>query len=175
MTFFARPAPDRDAAALRSVRQALNTPVVAISELPIGPASAAIAVHDDAHEGSPHLTLAVRSERTRGVIFFGAREAAASAGPSPASDAVLSLAEGMGFLFDESWVDAAAQASASDAERVWEAFATGAHPSAPPPSVWGPERLLTKFRRALPWNPAQPGRSNDGSAAMAAADEPRGR
>jgi hypothetical protein len=178
MIFSARPGPDHDAMLLRSVRQSLNTPVVVISELPVGPASAAIAIHDDAQAGPAHLTLAVRSERTRGVVFFGTREAAESTGPSHAAEAILSLAEGMGFLFDEDWVEAEVSAAGSDAERVWGAFASGAHSSPSPrmpttatmrPARSSPEGLLTKFRRALPWNSQPLGRSIQGSAPLAAA------
>jgi hypothetical protein len=151
MLFSARSAPDRDALLLRSVRQALNTPVVAISELPVGPATAAIAVHDGAEQGCPHWTLAVRSERTRGVVFFAVQQETESTG-SYTAEAVLSLAEGMGFLFEEAWVVAEASGASKEAERVWEAFASGAAPSALRPGQSGPQRLLSKFRRALPWN-----------------------
>jgi hypothetical protein len=186
MIFSARPAPDRDAVVLRLVRQSLNTPVVAISDLPVGPASAAIAVHGDAQKGFPHWTLAVRSERTRGVVFFGAREAEPPTGSAYVSDAMLSLAEGMGFLFDEDWVNAEASSAGDTAERVWEGFASGAHSSSlrpmPATSFTGavtlrsapcdPERLLTKFRRGLPWSTQPAGRFDQSSADLAEA-EPR--
>jgi hypothetical protein len=193
MIFSARSAPDRDAVVLRSVRQALNMPVVAISELPVGPASAAIAVHGDAREGGPHWTLAVRSERTRGVVFYVAQEAEPPTGSIQASGALLSLAEGMGFLFDEDWVDAEASETQNAAQRVWEAFASGAHSSALRPtrttSFTGaasqrsapcePESLLTKFLRALPWNTQAAKQATvsaeerfDPSAAELAASEP---
>jgi hypothetical protein len=173
MLFSAQPAPDRDATVLRCVRQSINTPVVAISELPVGPATAAIALHDGAQAESVFLTLAVRNERTRGVVFFGSRQAAESDAASHSAEAVLFLAEGMGFLFDEAWLEA----ENSGAERIWKAFASAAQPNPSTPTrstetatQSGPEFLLTKFRRALPWNSQSLGRSGTDSAAWAAAE-----
>jgi hypothetical protein len=107
-------------------------------------------------------------------VFFTAREGAAIAGPAPAADAALSFAEGMGFLFDEDWVNAADPA----AERIWEEFASGAD-SSPLASHFsdaatasaqsaqsGPNLPLTKFRHALPRNPQQSARSESPSATV---------
>jgi hypothetical protein len=111
------------AAELRSVQRSLNTPVTAIAELPIGPASAAIAVHADSEGGAAHWTVAVRCERTREIVYFTARGPRAEPGePSVTADAALSLAEGMGFLFDEPMLQTAREAEYGDANRLWDEF-----------------------------------------------------
>ncbi len=105
---------------LRTVRRSLNTPVLAIAELPIGPATAALAAHVDSCDGLPRYTLAVRCERSREVVFFCVREEdLALSESSLAAEAALSLAEGMGFLFEEDSPSISAVAVAL----IWEEFA----------------------------------------------------
>src|SRR5262245_38682199 len=71
--FFARQdAPDPARSALRSLRPSMNRPVVVVEDLPAGPASAAIA-----SLGGPagsRVALAIRSERSGQVVFFGPDE-----------------------------------------------------------------------------------------------------
>jgi hypothetical protein len=110
------PAPGRRRE-LRSLRVSLNTPVVAIDDLPVGPAAAAVAVH--AAPGGPQLTLALRSVRTGQVVFYAPDEEW-QPGAAVALDAVLSFAEGLGFLFDEDALAAGGDARA--ATRRWEEF-----------------------------------------------------
>jgi hypothetical protein len=100
--FFPRSAPltlTRDE--IRGLRLSLNTPVVATEELPIGPARAAILVHEGGDAG-PQVTIGIRSLRAQRVALYAfegdLREASAFA---VAVDAALSFAESMGFLFDE--------------------------------------------------------------------------
>jgi hypothetical protein len=156
MNFSARSAPTRTAIELRSLRRSLNTPVLAIAELPVGPGSAAIAVHVDSCDGLPHHTLAVRCERSREVVFFSAREEFLGLSDSSlAADAALSLAEGMGFLFEEDSPPISAEAAAL----IWDEFVDSANPSAAADAV-RPTPLLTKFRRPPSWATA-------GSAAVA--------
>jgi hypothetical protein len=98
--FFTVREPPGAGAPLRALRPSLNTPVVAIRELPPGPANALLACHDEA--GGLRVTLAVRSTRSGEVVFYGPDdELSGSQGPDLALDAALSLAESMGFLFDD--------------------------------------------------------------------------
>jgi hypothetical protein len=159
MKFSARSAPARSAIELRSVRRSLNTPVLAIAQLPVGPATAAIAAHLDSGDGLPRYTLAVRCERSRGVVFFAMREEdLARSDSSFAAEAALSLAEGMGFLFEEESSPISGEAAAL----IWEEFVDAAAPSAAVADL-RPMPLLTKFRRPPSWFAA-------GSAAIIASE-----
>ena len=156
MNFSARSAPTRPAIELRSLRRSLNTPVLAIAELPVGPGSAAIAVHVDSRDGLPHYTLAVRCERSREVVFFSAREEVLGlSDPSLAAEAALSLAESMGFLFEEDLPPISGEAAAL----IWAELVDSADSSAAEAAVHATP-LLTKFRRPPSWATA-------GSAAVA--------
>jgi hypothetical protein len=159
MNFSTRSAPARPAIELRSLRRSLNTPVLAIAELPVGPGSAAIAAHVDSSDGLARYTLAVRSERSREVVFFSVREADLSLSESSlVAEAALSLAEGMGFLFEEELPPISREAAAL----IWEEFADSADPSAAAAAVRSTP-LLTKFRRPSSWAAA-------GSAAASASE-----
>ena len=85
---------------IRGLRLSLNTPVVATEEIPIGPARAAILVHEGTR--GPEVTIGIRSLRADRTALYGfegdLREASSFA---VALDAALSFAESMGFLFDE--------------------------------------------------------------------------
>jgi hypothetical protein len=152
MLFTARSAPETDATRLRSVRRALNSPVVAIAELPVGPAAAAIAIHADSLDGSI-VSLAVRCLRTDDVVFFGARDAADAA---ISGAGALSFAEGMGFVFDDEsesqataeavWCEFTAAAPAPVAGGAAPATGAGQEPAAAPVSGV----LLSKFRWSQP-------------------------
>lgn len=154
MIFSAQPAPDPGAGELSSVRRALNTPVVAIAEIPVGPASAAIAVQDDSRGGAPHVTVAVRCQRTAEVVFFTARDTASrDLRGAEAAEAALSLAESMGFLFDDDLVPSAGPEAARRAAEAWAEFTADVVPEPAKPvavaAVSG-SVPLTKFRGALP-------------------------
>ena len=150
MKFSAHSAPARSATELRSVRRSLNTPVLSIAQLPIGPASAAIAAHVDSGDGLPLYTLAVRCERSREVVFFTVREEdLARSESSLAAEAALSLAEGMGFLFEEDSHPVSGEVAAV----IWDEFVDAADPSASEVEVCSTP-LLTKFRRAASWSAA---------------------
>ena len=151
MIFSAHPAPNPAGGELASLRHGLNTPVVAISELSVGPASAAIAVQDDAHGGPLHVTVAVRCQRTAETVFFTARDEGAVPDASMAGETALSLAESMGFLFDEELVSAPAPDQGSGADEVWAEFIANAvlepvEPEAPPMAL-SSALPLSKFRR----------------------------
>jgi hypothetical protein len=165
MFFAAQRAPSSAAAELRQLRQSLNTPVVSIAQLPVGPASAAIAVHETSGEGGACFTVAVRCQETQNVAFFAASADADWDEPCLAGDAALSLAEGMGFLFDD-WIAMEDPAAREVANRLWGQFVDAAES---PAVVNGPSTSalsastetsasdtasglsLTKFRRDLPW------------------------
>jgi hypothetical protein len=145
MNFSARSAPARPAIELRSLRRSLNTPVLAIAELPVGPGSAVIAAHVDSSDGLLRYTLVVRCERNREVVFFSMREEDFNLSESSvAADAALSLAEGMGFLFEEDSPPISREAAAL----IWEEFVGSADPSA---AALRSAPLLTKFRRPPSW------------------------
>ena len=83
------------------MRLSLNAPVVAIDDLPVGAARAAIVLHEEAEKGL-RLTVVLRLVRTGQVLFFAPdRELAGASDSAPDLDAALSFAEAMGFLFDD--------------------------------------------------------------------------
>jgi hypothetical protein len=101
MYFSRQPLPERAATALRSLHFSLNTPVVAIENLAVGPARAAIAVQN-VGEGRSSLMIVVRSQRTGQLACFSHDEALESdASTQIGLDGALSFAESMGFLFDD--------------------------------------------------------------------------
>lgn len=81
---------------LHALYVSLNSPVVTVDRLPVGPASAAIAVHL-----VTGATLMIRSVRTGTVAFFHADPQAVGAHARLGPDAALAHAEALGFLFDE--------------------------------------------------------------------------
>jgi hypothetical protein len=113
------PGEERDTEGLRVLHFSLNTPIVAIEELPVGPARAGVALFA-APEGAMLLAIAVRSLRTGQTISYapdeeieGERDAAV------AVDAALSFAEGMGFLFDEDEIAARGDDGRREAIARW--------------------------------------------------------
>jgi hypothetical protein len=101
MYFSRQPVPERGVRELRSLRFSLNTPVVSIESLAVGPARAAIAIQDLA-DGRTTVQLVLRSQRTAQLACFSHDEPHESdASTQVALDGALSFAESMGFLFDE--------------------------------------------------------------------------
>jgi hypothetical protein len=101
MYFCRQPPPERGVGALRSLHVSLNTPIVAIEDLAVGPARAAIALEPE-RGGRSVLVLALRSARTGQLACFAPDEALDSeANAQVALDGALSFAESMGFLFDD--------------------------------------------------------------------------
>jgi hypothetical protein len=115
--FARQEAPEPARNALRSLRCSLNTPVVVVEDLPAGPATAAIAC-----VGGPagwRVSLAIRSERSGQVVFFGPDDELREwQGQELALDAALSFAESMGFLFEDDRV----RESPAEARRLWDAL-----------------------------------------------------
>jgi hypothetical protein len=136
---------------LRALRLSLNTPVVAIPELPVGPASAGIALRDGPRGQS--LCLAVRSVRTGQLVrFMPDEDWDESGGRRLGIDAALSFAEGMGFLFDE---DLMCSSEAGESERRWAELLVFEAPAASDEEAAGvPSPVLSKFRLRPPRLPA---------------------
>lgn len=126
---------------LREVRLSLNTPVVAIEELPVGPAAAGIALLAGPKGLRP--VVALRSVRTGRTAFFAPPDGFGERhGPELTVDAALSFAERMGFLFEDGPVDPA------EAVAAWGGFCEVVPDEEAPPVE--PDRprvpLLSKFR-----------------------------
>jgi len=120
---------------LHALYVSLNSPVVALDALPVGPAQAAIAVH-----GAAGTTLLIRSLRTGTVACFHAAGADARFGPI----AALSHAEQLGFLFDDEVGEGGLGVDRTDWPRwLVEVFSTGLEEPVDPAAV------LSKFRWAL--------------------------
>lgn len=145
---------------LVALRLSLNSPVVAIEQLPRGPATAGIALH--AGPGASRATLALRSVRSGQVAIFGPGEGAAELEhPEAGVDALLAFAERLGFLFDEDAI--AAGGDAREAARSWAELLAG---SPEEPDLPVPPPPLTKFRlraSARSAAPAPPERERSGS------------
>ena len=143
-------------AELRALRLSLNSPIVEVESLPVGPANAAIALHEAF--GSLRVTLALRSERGGKRVFY-AHEEPGETDFDRMIDAALSFAEGMGFLFDDDEVEARGEVGPREGARIWLGF-TGVEPLAPEderPATPAATRslepasgpTLTKFRRRI--------------------------
>lgn len=108
-------------ASLRNLHFSMNAPVVAIDELPVGPARAAIALL--AGDDVARVALAVRSLRAEQTVFFVSGDALdPRREPSEALEAGFSFAERMGFLFDEDEVESGGEADTESARERWHAF-----------------------------------------------------
>ena len=105
-------------AKLERLRLSLNTPVVALENLAVGPAAAGIAIHSG--QEALRLTVAVRSARSGQAVFFHPEGWGESELSDVAFDAALSFAEGMGFLFDEDLLEKGLDAT--QAARAWADF-----------------------------------------------------
>lgn len=120
MFFSAQSAPDPATTPLLLLRLSLNRPVLAVDELPSGPARAAIAIVGGPVQGR-RLVVAIRSMRTDQVVFFASEWLPHGAGDSARLlDAAVSYSESMGFLFDDD-LDPASEASRLWAEWVGKA------------------------------------------------------
>ncbi|MDJ0849185.1 MAG: hypothetical protein QNK04_12480 [Myxococcota bacterium] len=108
-----------EAAKLERLRLSLNSPVVAVESLPVGPAAAGIAVHRA--PGGARITIAVRSVRSGQLLFFHPDDTwSERESEGLALEAALSFAESMGFLFDEDPVERGADPA--EAATLWDDF-----------------------------------------------------
>jgi len=174
MYFCRQPPPERGSRGLRALHVSLNAPVVAIEDLPVGPARAAIALQD-LPEGGASLLLALRSQRTGQLACFAPDEPLTDATARIALDGALSFAESMGFLFDGDAIPELGAEGPREAADSWNEL-LGVElpepepepqpvPGEEPPVIWleeavappapeaadalapPPALLLTKFRR----------------------------
>jgi len=177
-------------AALRGLRLSRNTPLVDGGDLPVGPARAAIAVHEQPGAGL-QVTVGVRSQKSGEVALYECRDASVAGAPlAQLLDAALCFGESMGFVFDEDEIRPGDAESRALAEGLWEdlmgegvpalelteplpplagaadAAAESLGASVPPP---GPAVRLSKFRRA-----SDTGRVPLRTAPEGAGDEPSG-
>jgi hypothetical protein len=91
-------------ASLLGLRPALNTPVLSVDYLPVGPARAAIVVFAEEY-GGIGLALGIRSNEGGQVVVFRNQEPLDDMAPLPeVIEPALAVAERMGFLFDEDMV-----------------------------------------------------------------------
>ena len=104
----------------------MNAPVVAIEDLPVGPARAAVALSQGADATTVNATVAVRCVRTNQVAFFTAGgELLGLRSTSIAMEAALSFAESMGFLFDDEEVEIRGAGGPRMAAKIWRRFVQG--------------------------------------------------
>ncbi len=141
MFFSVKSAPDPATTQLQALRLSLNKPVLAIDELPLGPAMGVIAVvQGPAH--TRRLVVAIRSTRTDQAVFFWSdpisRESDDSAG---LLDTAVCFAESMGFLFDDDLEPAA------DAVGLWADWVAKA---ASPPRTASPQAERARSEAASP-------------------------
>ncbi len=95
-------------ASLLALRPALNTPVLNVKFLPVGPARAAIVVFAEEY-GGIGLAIGVRSnESGQVVVFRNQAPIDANVPVAAAIESALNNAERMGFLFDEDMVEVSA-------------------------------------------------------------------
>ncbi len=136
--FFPRSLPlALDDASLLGLRVALNTPVIAIQDLPNGPATAAIAVHLE-EGGERALTVALRALRTGETVLYTLDEDLSIEGAAQgAIDAALSFSEAMGFLFDDEMLETDTPANRRRAITRWREVVGEARPLAGVPAAAG--------------------------------------
>lgn len=140
MHFLLRSTPlELSADRLRGLRLSLNTPVVSIEELPVEPARAAIAIHDEI-DGRPNITVGVYSLRSGVPVLFSVEDGLQDLNAlANGIDAALSFGESMGFLFDEDELGSGvAEEARSRALQLWReliAPASGEPTAEPQPFV----------------------------------------
>ena len=119
---------------LVALHRSMNAPVVAIEDLPVGPARAAVALSKGGGDAlDVNVTVAVRSVRTGQVAFFTAGgELRELRSANIAMDAALSFAESMGFLFDDEEVGIGGVEGSRVAAETWQRFSRG---DADPPAA----------------------------------------
>jgi hypothetical protein len=119
MYFSRQPLPERAVRELRSLHFSLNTPIVSIESLAVGPARAAIAVQDLGDDRTS-VQLVVRSQRTGALACFSHDEPHdGDTNAQIALDGALSFAESMGFLFDDDAIPELGAEGPREAADAW--------------------------------------------------------
>jgi hypothetical protein len=168
MFFLRREKPLELAEGLLGLRLSLNAPVVATPDLPVGPAGAAIVVHQEL-DGRANVTVAVRSLKGGELVLYSLDgDLRGESAVAVAADAALSFAEGMGFLFDEDALAGADAGAGARALGLWREFVGEAEeleltelfelgeplaesvPAVPAAPVPAEPPRLSKFRHAAP-------------------------
>jgi hypothetical protein len=129
--------PATTAEGVHALYVSLNSPVVTVDRLPVGPAAAAIAVHGQG------TALLVRSVRTGTVAHF-------AAAPRFGLESALSHAEALGFLFDDE-ANLAGEGRTRADWPVWVAEIFATEPASDAIDLGDPSEWLSKFR----WRRAQ--------------------
>jgi len=95
-------------------------PVVSIEELPVAPARAVIAIHEEI-DGRPNITVGIRSLGSGVAALFSFEgDLRDMSSLTNGIDAALSFGESMGFLFDEDEIESgSSQASRRRALDLW--------------------------------------------------------
>ena len=107
---------------LVTLHRSMNAPVVAIEDIPVGPAHAAVALSRGG-DGAVNVTIAVRCARTGRVAYFTAGgELRELRSTDIVMDAALSFAESMGFLFDDEEVEIRGAVGPREAAKIWQRF-----------------------------------------------------
>jgi len=103
----------------------LNTPVLNIADLPVGPARAAVVLHE-VGDGTLELAVGIRSIETRQVAVYACRGTARALGAASLGlERATRFGEQMGFLFDESVTDRADAGASARALGLWHDVAGG--------------------------------------------------
>ena len=121
MYFLPRNTPlDLSSERLHGLRISLNMPVVSIEELPVAPARAVIAIHEEI-DGRPNITVGIRSLGSGAAALFSFEgDLRDMSSLTNGIDAALSFGESMGFLFDEDEIKSGSpQASPRRALDLW--------------------------------------------------------
>jgi hypothetical protein len=126
---------------VRALRPSLNTPVVAMADLPVGPACAAILVHVEPGHGL-QISVGVRSLACGSVALYGFDGAISASVVGVALDAALSFAESMGFLFDDDVVGDDVSSREKAVLRWQELIGDGAQTAPAEPAQGSPEDLF---------------------------------
>ena len=126
---------------VRALRPSLNTPVVAMADLPVGPACAAILVHVEPGHGL-QISVGVRSLACGSVALYGFDGPVSASVVAVALDAALSFAESMGFLFDDDVVGDDVSSREKAVLRWQELIGDGAPATEAEPLRGAPEDLF---------------------------------
>lgn len=101
---------------------ALNTPVVNIEDLDVGPARAAILLSADSSRGLSLLVRVSLISLPQGVTFRFQEDPALFGTHERAVEAALGFAEGMGFLFDLDLIESGGPSGRARALRIWSSL-----------------------------------------------------
>jgi hypothetical protein len=114
--------PSVSEAAIQALCPSLNTPVLNIEQLPVGPARAAILLFEGEY-GEVYLAVGLRSLETNEVMAFSYQgDPHEFSSTSSAVGTALSFAEGMGFLFEDDLIAQEGAEGRRLAAQTWESL-----------------------------------------------------